>query len=114
MSMVGSLPLSEDKKLVVVYRVEAGCLGPEGKTLVQSFCDFAQQSIQTLDCDVISWHIIPRNSKTDPEIEYNVVGKRISYSQAERYVGHFGRTFDGFEAHLSERIAHYIEDFMNR
>ncbi|WP_299199128.1 hypothetical protein [uncultured Amphritea sp.] len=108
------MPLSEEKKLLVIYRVEAGCLGPEGGSLVVAFCDFAQQSIQSLDSDLISWNIIPRNSKTDPEIEYNVVGKRISYAQATRYIELFGRTFDGFEAHLSERIAHYIEDFMNR
>ncbi|WP_428034112.1 hypothetical protein [Amphritea sp.] len=111
---MGSLPLSEDKKLVVTYRVEAGCLGPEGGSLVAAFCDFAQQSIESLDCDLISWNIIPRNSKTDLEIEYNVVGKRISYSQAARYLELFGRTPDELEVHLSERIALYIEDFMNR
>jgi len=109
-----NLPLAEDRKLLVVYRVEPGCLGPEGKHVVAEFCRFAQGQIQSQDSDVIRWNIVPRNSKTLPEIEYNVVGKRISYSQAVRYLALFGKSLDRFEGHLGERIALFIEDFMSR
>ncbi|MDO6564301.1 hypothetical protein Q4488_12975 [Amphritea sp. 1_MG-2023] len=106
--------MSEDKKLLVLYRVEPGCLGPQGDKWVSEFCRFAQRALQSQDSAMIRWNIVPRNSKTLPEIEYNVVGKRISYSQATRYLASFGKSLDGFEGRLGERIALFIEDFMSR
>lgn len=112
--MVSGSPLAEGQKLIVIYRVESGCLGPDGKHLLDEFCDFAQLQMELQNSDIISWNIIPRNSKTLPEIEYNVVGKRISYSQAVRYLALFGKSLDGFESHLGEKIALLIESFMSR
>ncbi|MBR9867726.1 MAG: hypothetical protein GYB20_11135 [Oceanospirillales bacterium] len=112
--MVNDLPLTEEKKLLVIYRVESGCLGPEGAQLVDAFCDFAQKKFDSVDSDIIRWTIVPRNSKTLPEIEYNVVGKKISHIQAIRYLAFFGQNLNGFEGNLSERIARYIEAFLSR
>lgn len=112
--MVSVSPLAEDKKLLVIYRVEPGCLGPDGKNLIDAFCRFVQLNSQLQDGSVIRLNIVPRNSKSLPEIEYNVVGKRLSYAQAVRYLALFGKSLDGFEGHLGERIALFIEDFMSR
>lgn len=112
--MVNDLPLTEEKKLLVIYRVESGCLGPDGEQLVDAFCHFAQKKFDSVDSDIIRWVIVPRNSKTLPEIEYNVVGKKISHIQAIRYLAFFGQNLYGFEGNLSERIARYIEAFLSR
>ena len=32
------------KKLLVMYRIEPGCLGPQGADYVEEFCVFAKQS----------------------------------------------------------------------
>ena len=39
--MKNILPLSQDKKLTVVVRVESGCLGPNGSKHVEEFCSVA-------------------------------------------------------------------------
>ena len=52
------LPLHDDKKLAVTYRVEAGCLGPDGLNYISDFCNFAQSELQILDSDYIIWHIV--------------------------------------------------------
>ncbi len=52
--MNNSLPLPDEKKLLVTYRVESGCLGPEGECYVSSFCEFAQRKIQIRSILILS------------------------------------------------------------
>lgn len=35
------LPLHDDKKLAVTYRVEAGCLESDGLNYISDFCNFS-------------------------------------------------------------------------
>lgn len=108
------LPLQEDKKLSVTYRVESGCLGPEGETLVSDFCRFAQTKLQDQDSDYIIWNVEPREDKMLPEMQYNVVGKTMNHSQAEKYLALFDQSLDQFECHLSDNLTLIINEFMGR
>lgn len=110
--MNSSLPLPDEKKLLVTYRVESGCLGPEGECYVSSFCEFAQRQIQPLYADFIAWNVVSRDDKHEPEIEYNLVTKRVSHSQASRYFAAFGSSIDQFEIDLSEKLTELIDEFM--
>ncbi len=110
--MKHDLPLPDDKKLCVTYRVEPGCLGPEGAKHVVQFCQYAQENIKTLDSDYILWNIVPRDDKTLPEMQYNVVGKRMNHAQAEKYLEVFEKSLDEFEGHLEDKLAEFIEAFM--
>ena len=117
--MNNSLPLPEDKKLSVTYRVEPGCLGPEGKTKIDEFCDFAQRELRSLDSDYVSsnyvfWIIVPRSDKTLPEMQYSVVGKRMNHSQAEKYLAVFDKSLDEFEGYLGDKLATLIDEFMGQ
>jgi len=107
-----SLPLPIDKKLSVTYRVESGCLGPDGTDHVDKFCDFAQKSIQTLDSDHIAWNIVPRSDKKLPEMQYRAIGKKMTHSQADQYLAVFGKSLDEFETHLSDKLAALINEYM--
>lgn len=107
-----SLPLPESKKLTVTYRVESGCLGPEGKSKIVDFCQFAQKELEPLDSDYVHWNIVPREDKSLPEMQYNVVGKKMNHAQAEKYLAHFGKSLDEFESHLCEKLAVLIDAFM--
>ncbi len=111
--MKNSLPLPDEKKLFVTYRVESGCLGPEGESHLVAFCEFAQKNIQSTDSDYIKWNIVPRNDKSLPEMQYNVTGKGMSHSQAEKYLAVFGKSLDEFECHLGDKLALFIREFMN-
>lgn len=110
--MAASQPLSNEKKLTVIFRVEPGCLGPQGADSVDEFCLFAQGQVESLDSDYVIWNIIPRNDKTLPEVQYSVLGKKMSHSQAEKYLSLFEKSLDEFESHLDDRLAELIDEFM--
>jgi hypothetical protein len=111
--MKNSLPLPEDKKLSVTYRVEPGCLGPEGKSHISEFCNFAQSELRSLDSDYIAWNILPRTDKALPELQYHVSGKKMSHAQAEQYLAIFDKSLDEFECHLGDKFATLIDSFMS-
>ncbi len=104
--------LPEEKKLTVIFRVEAGCLGPTGDQKVDAFCHHAQKEIATLDADYISWQITPRNDKSLPEMEYKATGKRLNHDQAARYLAAFQANLVEFEEHLNNKITQLINDFL--
>lgn len=111
--MKNLLPLDVNKKLTVTYRVEAGCLGPDGLNYISDFCKFAQSELQTLNSDYIVWNIIHRADKTLPELQYGLIGKTIDSHKAEKYLSAFGETIDDFENQLSDHLATLISHFMS-
>ena len=112
--MKHSLPLPDDKKLVVTYRLEPGCLGPEGKSKIEAFCDFARENMQFIESDYITCHLAPRYDKTLPELQYQALGKQMTHDHAEKYLSIFGKTLDELEMHLIENMTGLINRFMGR
>ncbi len=106
--------LPENQKLTVIYRVEPGCLGPEGANLVDAFCTFAQPRFESLGSDCIIWQIIPRKNKAAPEMQYNISDKRLNHAQAEKYLAVFGKNLDELEGYLVETFTSLINEFMGR
>ena len=109
-----NLPLPEGKKLAVTYRVEPGCLGPQGANFIEGFCQFAEQSVQGLDSDFIHWNIIPRNDKTLSEMGYSVCAKQLTYKQADQYLQIFGKTLEEFEDHIQNECVALITQYMTK
>lgn len=110
--MKKQLPLDEDKKLAVTYRVEAGCLGPDGLNFITEFCDYAQSQLQILDSNYVVWNIIHREDKTLPEMEFGLMNKIIDANKAEKYLSVFGKTLDDFECDLIDNITNLVNQFM--
>lgn len=109
-----NLPLPQSKKLVVTYRVEPGCLGPEGKNHVDSFCQLAEKGVASVDSDFIHWHITPRHDKNLAEMHYSVNGKELNHDMADKYLNVFGKNLDEFEGHLHENLALIIDFYWKR
>jgi hypothetical protein len=109
-----SLPLPDHQKLTVTYRVESGCLGPDGKNHIAAFCVFAQHEVADLDADFIHWHIIPRDDKTLAEMQYAIAGKQLSHDKADKYLKLFGKSLDEFEDHLLGNAVTLIDKFFGR
>lgn len=105
-------PPDEKNKLIVVLRIEPGCLGPNGKQYVDDFCLFALEKMQLPGSDFIHWEIVPRHDKTVAEIQYGVAGKTLSREQAIRYLNVFGEDIDEFESELQDRLATFIDQFL--
>ncbi len=106
MSAVSELP--KEKKLTVTYRVEPGCLGPGGVDLIENFCLFAASEMKGIDSGFIHWNLVPRFDKSLPEMAYEVLGKRMTHQQAEKYLGVFGKNLDELEGHLTDKLAELI------
>ena len=107
-------PLAKDKKLTVVFRVESGCLGPEGDDHIEEFCDFAQKEIESIESDIVQWEIIPRRDKSHPEMEYKISSKKLSHEKAIKYLDAFQKNLDEFETNLHEELTRLIEQYFGR
>ncbi len=112
--MKNNLPLPENRKLTVIYKMEPGCLGPTGASLIENYCQFAQQQIDHLDQDFINWVIEPRFDKTVAEIQYRINGKELLPSMVEKYLAVFDRSLDEFEENYNDKLMGYIDQFMQR
>ena len=103
-----------DLKLTITMRLEPGCLGPDGDEHIDGFCRVVQERLGTVDATFVHWSFIPRHDKSLPEVQYDIAGKRLSESMAQRYLERFGRQFDEFEEQLHDRIAGLIEQYLGR
>jgi hypothetical protein len=112
--MNAALPLPDNKKLMVTYRVEPGCLGPEGATHIRKFCKFAEKGVADVDSDFVRWHIVPRFNKTVSEMRYTVNRKMLTHDKANQYLQMFGKSLDDFEEHLQEKLALLVDDYFER
>lgn len=106
--------IPQDKKLSVIFRVEPGCLGPEGKDHIVEFCRFSEEQIRPVDSHFVQWQLIPRLDKTLPEIEYLMATKKMSREQVEKYLAVFDREVDEFEETLQENISLFADQFFGR
>lgn len=112
--MKNNLPLPANKKLTVNYKMEPGCLGPDGPSLIEAYCQFAQRQITDLDRDFVNWVIQPRFDKNLAEITYEVNGRELRPTMVEKYLAVFDRNLDEFEEQFNDKLMKYIDQFLNR
>lgn len=103
-----------DKKLKVTYRIEPGCLGPDGNIHIRKFCVYAEQAVANLDASFIHWHIAPRFSKQVAELRYTIGGKQLSRDKADQYLQVIGKNLNEFETYLQERLAELVDEYFAR
>jgi len=106
------LPLDQDKKLFVIFRVEPGCLGPQGVEHVTDFCITAQKLVENIDADFVHWEISPRHDKDLPEMEYKLINKKLTHDKAAKYLALFDKNLDEFESHLHDKLALLIDEYL--
>jgi len=106
--------LPSHKKLTVVYKMEPGCLGPNGVETIEGYCQFAQKEIASFNGQFVKWLIQPRFDKSLAEIEYQIDGKRLSSQMAAKYLSVFECDLDDFEEQYNNKLMDYIEIFLER
>ena len=97
-----------------MFRVEPGCLGPDGVEHIEEFCKYAKKEVSRLDSGYIRWVITPRYDKSLPEMEYKVRNKPLSQKRASMYLETLGKSLDDFEENLQEKLAELIDNFHGR
>ena len=110
--MENRLPLY--KKLLVMYRIEPGCLGPQGADYVEEFCVFAKQKLKAHHGHCLRWAIKPRYDKSLPELEYQMKNTMVSQENAEKYLARFDIDKETFEESLEEALADLVDEFFER
>ncbi|SFC29199.1 hypothetical protein [Pseudoalteromonas denitrificans] len=104
--------LPAEKKLSVLFRLEPGCLGPEGAELIEGFCNFANSNINELP--YASYQFVPRFDKNLPEWEYKINSRNLNNDRVSSYLAIFGQVKNQFEESLEEQVTEYIEIYLDR
>ena len=112
--MQDSVVVPKEKKLLVLYRVEPGCLGPDGANYVKDFCQYAQNKFINHHNTYVCYQFTPRFDKSLAETEYSINHKRLSYDKAGQYMALFEQTLANFEEDLEEQITNLIDTFFKR
>jgi len=105
-------PLSEDRKLTLVLRVESGCLGPDGSNHIEDFCPAAQTEMKKINSDFINWEVLPRFDRRLPEIQYKAANKTLTHEQAKKYLALFDTKIDEFEEYVNDKLTTLIEQYL--
>ena len=111
--MRSQLPLTNDTKLMVIYRLEPECLGLVGHKKIHEFCHHVTKNILPVDSAFIIWLLLPRLEDTEQEIEYRVNGKLLNQEQVIKYLAVFDRDYSIFEELLNESIMDQIEQYFS-
>jgi len=98
----------------VICRIEPGCLGPEGHSHIDDFCDFLKNNVAFKEHNIAQWEFLPRDSISAPEIQYKIVDKNLSHSMAERYLSAIDNNIDKFEDDLNNKLVTLVEEYFDR
>lgn len=105
---------SANVRILVLYRVEPGCLGPDGKSFIEDFCVFANDTFKKAQNDSIEWLFQPRYDKTLPEIQYQFNNRNLTKEMAFKFFKTKAIDIEHFEELLNERLASLIDKFLDR
>ncbi len=69
------------KRLTIQIRIEPGCLGPDGKAHIDTFCAAANRILRRHRTPSgCSWVLLPRHDKQLPEQAYFIDGRTLERS----------------------------------
>ena len=80
-----------EKKLTIQIRVEPGCLGPDGKAHIETFCAAAAKIFAAVEPELVSWTLLPRYDKQLPEQEFFIDYRKLTEEQASLFLRRLGR-----------------------
>ncbi len=101
-----------DQRLLVECRVEGGCLGPDGASHVDDFCYFAETEFWNFHPGKVTWKFLRRQNSQQAEVEYKLIGKKLSRPQASQYLDVLGIDMSEFESGIDDRLIALIERYM--
>ncbi|ARD22406.1 MULTISPECIES: hypothetical protein [Shewanella] len=103
-----------DNKLIVLYRLEPGCLGPDGIEHIDTFCQLAQQTLANLDTETCQWFLEPRFDKKRDEMAYCLANKMLTRAQAAKYLHRFGQDLELVQETFEDKLTLLINQYIAR
>jgi hypothetical protein len=106
------MQISDEKKIRLMYRVEPGCLGPQGAEHIEDFCRYANKHIKSPFYSILLF--LPRYDKLKDERQYTVSSRNLSQAQAKAYLARFEINIESFEEQLDELLTKAIDLYFKR
>ncbi|GIU54107.1 hypothetical protein [Shewanella sp. KT0246] len=103
-----------DNKLIVLYRLEPGCLGPDGTDHIETFCNLAQQALAAFDTDSCQWFLEPRFNKQLNEMAYCLANKMLTREQAAKYLARLGDDLEQVQESFEDKLTLLINQYIAR
>ena len=99
--------------LTIQIRLEPGCLGPDGKQHIDTFCAAANRILAAIEPRRVHWVLLPRHDKQLAEQAYFLDGRPLSETQATLLLQRMGVALDPLleqsDAVLSQLIERYLK-----
>ncbi|UAL41644.1 hypothetical protein K8B83_12070 [Shewanella inventionis] len=102
------------QKLVILCRLEPGCLGPDGVGHIITFSQLAERSLANFNADICQWFISPRFDKSLAEIQYSLAGKILPRDKAIKFVQSFDQNLDDIEERFEDKLTQLINQYIAR
>jgi hypothetical protein len=103
-----------DNNLVILCRLEAGSLGPDGVDHIETFCVMAQKALMTHEAEVCHWILEPRFDKRLEEFQYSLGGKSLTKEQARKYLALAHKDWISFEEKFENKLTQLIDLYIAR
>ena len=100
------------KRLTIQIRIEPGCLGPDGKAHIDTFCAAASRIFAAIEPERVSWVLLPRHVKLLPEQAYFIDGRTLSEAQANLLLQRMGLTLTTLQEHSDAVLAQLVERYL--
>lgn len=100
--------------LEVIYRVEPGCLGPDGTAYIEDFCQFAQPLVTAHTAGFMRWILTPRFDKSLPEMQCMLAGRTLNPVQVQRYFSLYAADPQQLEIELNDQLTLLIDQYFGR
>ncbi|MBR9727197.1 hypothetical protein ACFOD0_01245 [Shewanella intestini] len=101
-----------DRQLTILYRLEPGCLGPDGIDHIEAFCLLVQKAFIKKLQPIYQLNVVPRYDKSLAEIQFSIGNKVLNDDQADAFFNAAGleqqKIIDGIEDKLTKLINQYI------
>jgi len=101
-------------QIVILYRLEPGCLGPDGKAHIDAFCQFATPLLASQTAAFMRWQLEPRWDKTLPECQGFFDNRPLKDEQLARLLSHYHTDADALIEQLNEHLTLMIDQFFGR
>lgn len=108
------MQLPDNKKITAIFRIEPGCLGPEGNKHIEKFCEVARREFTLKDNHFSRWMIVPRHDKSLPELDYMLAQRPLSRDHAARFLELFDQDIDEFEMDAVDLLPEMIDQYFGR
>jgi len=97
-----------------IYRLEPGCLGPDGAQYITEFCQFAQPLVSSHAPVFMQCVLTPRFDKSLPELQFSLGGRILTEAQAERLCSSYQTDADTLVEELNHHLMLLIDQYFGR